>query len=465
MTGLTPTSALHPPGIARCHSSALRTLECPDLGITSSGYPYYSNATFVDNSVTNGTTYYYVVANYSAPGSLGQDGALSPVVAVTPGASLSAPAIVRTELTDTQVRISWTIVSSAVSYNLKRSLNPNGPFTAVANATNVPGTSAVDSGLTPDTTYYYVVSAVDAGNVESPNSAVVAAIPSATIGYVPGLTLVPADKQVTLSWQSAGRATLYLIKRRVLLGGSSPGNGFSGVTLAGPWSIVAKTNRLTFTDTNLINGTTYNYAVSSLANPRLVIDVDAQNSTTTTSRWVYDEGGESTGSATPDATLATPIGFSGTSGDARANFNWSASALASTYLLKRSLTPGGAATEIAAGNGLSFSDSGLTNGTTYYYTLTGVSSTGTRSAETTPLVITPNVTLAATTGFTATGQDGRVFLNWSAVTGATAYWLYRAVDTDNPSPALIEKVSEHPSLIRQFKTARLTITYYAHPKS
>ena len=407
-----------------------------DIGIIAAGDYYTTSRTFTDNSAVNGTTYYYVVANYS-----GREGAISAVVAAQPGPSLNAPAIVRTELTGTQARISWTVVSSAVSYNLKRSLSPNGPFATAAIVATIPDSSAVNSGLTPDTTYYYVVSAVNASNVESPNSTVVAAIPSSKIGYVPGLTLMPADKQVTLNWQLAGRATSYLIKRRILLGGGAPGNGFSGVTPAGPWIIVARTSALTFTDINLVNGTTYNYAVSALANPRVVTDVDVQSSTTTTSRWVYDEGGESSGSATPGVALTTPTTFVGTAGDARANFTWSASAKASTYLLKRSLSVGGTATEIAAGSGLSFSDTGLTNGTTYYYTLTGVSSTGTRSAETTPLVITPNVPLASAAGFTATGQDGRVFLNWSAVSGATAYWVYRAVDSSNPAPALIEKVS------------------------
>ena len=415
-----------------------------DIGTIPAGNYYTNTRTFTDNSVVNGKTYYYVVANasgYLDPYGSSREGVMSAVVSAQPGAALGAPTIVRTELTDTQSRISWTVVNAAVKYNLKRSLNPNGPFVTIPSAAAVSANSAVDSGLTPDTTYYYVVSALDANNVESPNSAVVAARPSAKIGYVPGLTLVPANAQVTLNWQQAGRATLYLIKRRILLGGGTPGNGFSGVTPAGPWVIIARTNALTFTDVNLINGTTYSYAVSALANPRIVTDIDAQNSATTTSRWVYDEGGESTGSATPGTTLATPSGFVGTSGDARANFTWSASAGAATYLLKRSLTAGGAATEIAAGNGLSFSDTGLTNGTTYYYTLIGVSSTGARSAETTPLVLTPNVPLANAASFTATGQDGRVFLNWSAVSGATAYWVYRAVDTSNPSPALIEKVS------------------------
>ena len=54
--------------------------------------------------------------------------------------------------------LSWTIVSGATSYNVKRATSAGGPYTFVA---NVPSPSCSDSGLTPGATYYYVVTAVN----------------------------------------------------------------------------------------------------------------------------------------------------------------------------------------------------------------------------------------------------------------------------------------------------------------
>ena len=63
--------------------------------------------------------------------------------------------------------------SGATSYNVKRSTTSNGEVTF----TNVTGTSYTDTGLTNGTTYYYKVSALNAGG-ESTNSAQVSATPS-----------------------------------------------------------------------------------------------------------------------------------------------------------------------------------------------------------------------------------------------------------------------------------------------
>jgi hypothetical protein len=67
----------------------------------------------------------------------------------------------------TQVILSWTAVSGATSYNVKRATVSGGPYTTVGSPTT---TSFTDTGLTNGTTYYYVVSAVNAGG-ESANSA------------------------------------------------------------------------------------------------------------------------------------------------------------------------------------------------------------------------------------------------------------------------------------------------------
>src|SRR3984957_13753348 len=65
-----------------------------------------------------------------------------------------------------QVSLTWNTATTASSYNVKRSTTSGGPYTRVANATV---SNDTDIGLANGTTYYYVVSAVNA-NGESANS-------------------------------------------------------------------------------------------------------------------------------------------------------------------------------------------------------------------------------------------------------------------------------------------------------
>ena len=69
--------------------------------------------------------------------------------------------------------LSWSASTGATSYNVKRSTTSGGPYTTIASPTT---TSYTDTGLTNGTTYYYVVSAVNAAG-ESANSAQVSAAP------------------------------------------------------------------------------------------------------------------------------------------------------------------------------------------------------------------------------------------------------------------------------------------------
>jgi hypothetical protein len=74
---------------------------------------------------------------------------------------------------DEVVQLTWSAVSQANEYVVKRSLASGGPYTDIGVTS---GTSYTDSGLTNDTTYYYVVSAKNATG-EGPNSSQVSAKP------------------------------------------------------------------------------------------------------------------------------------------------------------------------------------------------------------------------------------------------------------------------------------------------
>jgi hypothetical protein len=69
---------------------------------------------------------------------------------------------------DLKINLTWTASDGAVSYKIKRSLTPGGPYTElITTPTTVTTTNYQDSGLTESTTYYYVVSAVNAAATHS----------------------------------------------------------------------------------------------------------------------------------------------------------------------------------------------------------------------------------------------------------------------------------------------------------
>ncbi|SHI65951.1 fibronectin type III domain-containing protein [Propionispora hippei] len=86
------------------------------------------------------------------------------------------PTILKADSGDSQVTLNWDVVTGANGYNVKRSLTAGGPYETIA--TSVPGTSYVDTNVVNGTTYYYVVTGVNADG-ESANSNEASATPQA----------------------------------------------------------------------------------------------------------------------------------------------------------------------------------------------------------------------------------------------------------------------------------------------
>jgi len=108
---------------------------------------------------------------------------------VTPGNVPTAPTGLAAAAGNAQVALSWSATSGATGYNVKRSTTNGGPYSNVA--ANVSGTSYTNTGLTNGTTYYYVVTAVNASG-ESPVSTQVSGTPTAPTGDNGGVTVTKA---------------------------------------------------------------------------------------------------------------------------------------------------------------------------------------------------------------------------------------------------------------------------------
>jgi fibronectin type 3 domain-containing protein len=256
-----------------------------------------------------------------------------------------------------QVSLVWNASASATSYHVKRATTGGGPYTQVSAPVNA---NFTDSGLTNGTTYFYVVSAVNATG-ESANSSEASGKPAAPAqapAAPAGLAASAGNAQVSLTWSATAGATSYHVKR--------------STTSGGPYTQVSAPSGTNSTDTGLANSTTYFYVVSAL------------NS-------AGESGNSTQASATPAAPTqppAVPAGLQATPGNAQVALTWSASAGASSYHVKRGTTSGGPYTQIVAPAKTNFTDTGLTNGTTYFYVVSALNSVG-ESANSTQASATP----------------------------------------------------------------------------
>src|SRR5208337_1158694 len=170
-----------------------------------------------------------------------------------------------------------------------------------------------------------------------------------------GLTATAGNAQVSLTWNASSGATSYYVKR--------------STTSGGPYTQIGTPTATNYTDTGLSNGTTYYYVVSAV-----------------------NSAGESANSvevsATPNAPPAAPTGLTASAGNAQVSLTWNASTGATSYHVKRSTTSGGPYTQIGAPTATNYTDTGLTNGTPYYYVVSAVNSAG-ESANSSQASATP----------------------------------------------------------------------------
>lgn len=95
-------------------------------------------------------------------------------------------------------------------------------------------------------------------------------------------------------------------------------------------------------------------------------------------KWVRDQIRQATGGGSGNPTApAAPTGLSATAGNAQVSLTWNAVSGATSYTVKRATTSGGPYTNVATGlTGTSYTNTGLTNGTTYYYVVSASNSAG-----------------------------------------------------------------------------------------
>jgi hypothetical protein len=352
-----------------------------------------SGLTYTDNGRTNGTTYFYEVEAVNPVGPSGPSNESS----ATPGATVPGVATI-TSATPSNglVVLNWTAPTTdggttITGYNVLRGTTTGGEsLTPIA--TGVSGLTYTDNGRTNGVTYFYEVEAVNSVGASAPSNEV-SATPGAIAPGVPAITsAVAGNASVTVTWTAP-----------ISNGGSAITNyrivPFIGATAQTP---VIVGNVLSDIVTGLVNGTTYTFTVA------------ATNTVGTSS------ASSPSSSATPVTVPGAPGLTSATSGNAQVTLAWTAptsngGSTITGYTVLRGTTTGGESVVATGVTGLTFTDTGRTNGTTYFYEVEAVNSVG-ASTPSNERSATPATVPAAPT-FSATpvaNADGTVGVTWGA---------------------------------------------------
>jgi hypothetical protein len=322
---------------------------------------------YTDNGLTPGTTYYYRIRSVNAGGTSVYT---SEITATTVSATPTAPSgLAVSATTATAITLGWTDASNnETGFEVERSLTTGSGYSIITTtAANVITYS--DAGLTPGTTYYYRIRAVNAGG----NSAYTSEVSATTISSPPSapsaLTATAASSTaVSLNWRDAsGNETGFQIERTL-----TSGTGFTLIT-------TTAANAVSYIDVNRTANTTYYYRVRA---------VNASGSSSYTT-----EVSVTTALTPPLApTGLTVVSIQSTS----AAISWTDNSANETeFEIERSSTSGIGFNIVgtAQANEVSFTDATLSPSTTYYYRVRATN--GSTSAYTSEVSVT---TLAAEGG-------------------------------------------------------------------
>ncbi len=307
--------------------------------------------TFQNTGLTTGTTYFYRVKAINTAGSSGYSNTASATPASVPAAPSNLSAATSST---TQINLGWTDNSNNENnFVLERALtnafNTVTSFTLAANQTTYS-----DSGLAAGTAYFYRVKATNAVG-SSPYSN----IATATTTAAP-LAIAPA----TLGGAALGTAYTAVL---TVTGGSAP---FSWTISAGALPAGLGINA----SSGLISGTP---TATGIFNFTVKVTNATQSGTINYSITVA-----------AGSVPAIPGGVKAVAGNAQVTVSWTASAGATSYIVRRATVSGGPYTQVGAPVAVSFPDTGLTNGTTYYYVVAAVNANG-ASANSNQVSATP----------------------------------------------------------------------------
>lgn len=296
--------------------------------------------------------------------------------------------VVATPSSSSSIQVSWSAFPGATVYYVYRSTSAGGTYTYQQSSANSP---IINTGLSPNTTYYYKVIGYTIWGLTAYSSEV-----SATTAPATPVSLTSAGQsasQIQLSWAASLGASSYNVYRynwntslyQIIKSGNVP---------------------TTYTDTGLTANTLYYYAVEAVsasgASPKGYTNTYTLVSAPT--------------SVTASAQSASSIALS-----------WGAVSGATGYDVSRSASAGGVYSVIGSAVSTSYTSATLSANTRYFYKILAKNSYGSSAPSDTASAIT---WLAAPTGVVGTGlSDTSIQISWTATSGALSYEVWQSTSS------------------------------------
>ncbi|HEU5396268.1 MAG TPA: LamG-like jellyroll fold domain-containing protein, partial [Verrucomicrobiae bacterium] len=372
---------------------------------TISGGPYTiiassTTSTYIDLTVTNGTTYYYVV---SALGGSGES-PNSVEARATPSSSLQA----YLKFDET----SGTSAADATGNGWTGTL-VNGPNFVAGYSNNAVNLSSASSqyvtlpaGVVSTLSDFTVSAWVNLATVANWNR--IFDFGTGTTAY---MFLTPqngSNGKVRFAITTSGGGGEQQINSSATLSLNTWHQ--VAVTISGSVGILYVDGAAVGTNSSMtlnpasLGTTTQNYiGKSQYSDPYLNGQVDEFR--------IYNRALSSAEVVTLAASLAAPGGLAATAGDGRVTLSWNVVPNAADYEVWRSLTNGGSYTEVGALVGTNYTDAGLVNGTQYYYVVNAANPVGV-SANSAQVSARPVSTAPVTSSVALVGNQ--LQLGWPA---------------------------------------------------
>ena len=363
------------------------------------------------SGLTNGTPYTFTVTATNAIGTGAASTASSAVTPEAPETAPGAPTGVSAVAGNASAVVSWTAPASDGGSAITGYTVTSSPGNITCTAASSPCTV---SGLTNGTPYTFTVTATNAIGTSPPSTPSASVTPVAGVPGAPtGVSAVAGNASAVVSWTAPANDGGSPITNYTAT--SSPG----GLTCSGPSSPC--------TVSGLTNGTPYTFTVT------------ATNSTGT--------GSASSPSAqvTPATVPGAPTGVSAVAGNGSAAVSWTAPAsnggsTITGYTVTSS--PGGFTCSSASSP---CTVSGLTNGTSYTFTVKATNAKGSGTASAPSSAVTPVAVLpGAPNGVTATAGNQSAEVSWTpGATGGSPILSYTVSSTPSSAGCTVSGSTRH----------------------
>jgi fibronectin type 3 domain-containing protein len=293
-----------------------------------------------------------------------------------------APTAVTATPGDASATVSWTAPvsdggSPITGYTVTSS--PGG-----STCTSTTTTSCTVDDLTNGTSYTFTVTATNAIGTSPPSSPSTGVIPVTVPGAPTGVTATPGNTSASVSWTAPT---------------DDGGTAITGYTVtSSPGAFTCTSTTTTSCTVNgLANGTSYTFTVT------------ASNAVGT-----GPASSPSTGVIPEAGVPGSPTGVTATAGDASATVSWTAPSDGGSPITGYTVTSAPGAFTCTSTTITSCTVDGLTNGTSYTFTVTATNDSGTGSPSAQSNAVVPFTVPGTPTGVTATAGNASATVSWTA---------------------------------------------------